>query len=129
MAHYIPYDLIQAFAERPYDHENDLRRADVSRLVALTNEQLANLRGYVCPECSDRDCQACCERCGDRHGDMLEVKADRFRQVCLKCQAPTECASCEVSLPRYRLIKDDNYEGGGELFCEKCAGRSFLETW
>ena len=122
-SHILSYDLM-------FNHERDTRPSDVERIVALTDEQLANLRGYVCPECSERDCQACCERCGDRHGDMLEVKADRFRQVCLKCQAPTDCAcGCGETKPKYLMVYTDNCDGGGEWFTEECSGVSALENW
>ncbi len=105
---------------------------DVERVLRLTDDELANLRGQLCPVngCGEHDCESVCDRCGDHHGSLTQIKPGRFRIVCAKCSVETECAcGCGAVRPRYLMVKTDIHDGGGELFTEQCAGRDAMVSW
>jgi hypothetical protein len=131
MSHILSYDLVQAFAERSLDHERDTR-PDVERIVLLTDEQLAALRGAVCKDCGSRDCQdPGCDRGCNRHANnMVEVRPLVVRFVCDRCVEEVECAcGCGAVLPRWQMTYTDNAEGGGEWFGPECCGVEPGESW
>ena len=110
-------ELIQALREQTLDHERDTR---------LTDLELANLRGQLCPECGLRGCEHIeCEgpECGRHARHLTEVREGITRIYCDRCVEVRHCASCDVAAPRYLLVPAE-----GERFCETCAHRDPLEV-
>jgi hypothetical protein len=122
----VPPAYVAAVGELLRDHA-----FDVDRITALTNAELSDLRGQLCPvtSCDEYDCPALCDRCQGAHGSLVEIpnpdpcKLPRVRTVCLKCSELRHCASCDAELPRYLLINCD-----GDSFCGRCCHQDPLEA-
>lgn len=98
---------------------------DVGRIVALSDEELSNLRGPFCKDCGSRDCELpACDRCAKRHvHDVIELDG-KIVILCKRCLAPAECASCRLVQPRYLMGSAE-----GETFCKTCYGQDPVEAW
>jgi len=130
-ADYLPEELIQAFAERPLDHENDQRpdaAFDVARIMALSDAELADLRGEPCPQCKDRDCLAVrCEIC-DRHSHtLIEIRPGVSRLACTRCAEVVECANFSETRHPVKLERCKMALEHGERFCPECSHRDPTE--
>lgn len=133
MSDYMGPELVQAFAERPLDHQRDLRPdslAMVGRVLSLTDQELANLRGDWCSDCGSRECdETTCDRCGKHGGQLVEIpnpdpcKMPRVRTVCQHCSRLRECASCSTVAPRYMLV-----DCGEDIFCAACCRRDPIDA-
>jgi hypothetical protein len=100
-----------------YHTRVELNGSIVDRVARLTDAELAGIRGQLCPVdgCDEYDCQALCDRCGERHGSLVELRPLVIRTVCTRCSELRHCASCDAELPRYLLTVIE-----GEAFCGPC---------
>lgn len=108
MAHYIGYELIQALAERPLDHQRDMRN-------------------ILCPHpgCEEDEGHVwLCDKGHDRHApNIVELPSGETRMVCDGCVEIVECSNgCQV--PRWQT---DVLEG--DRFCVKCQSHEPGEGW
>lgn len=97
MAHYIGYDLIQALAERPFDHRRDMRN-------------------ILCPHpgCEEDEGHVwLCDKGHDRHApNIVELPSGQTRMVCDKCFEGAHCENCDKPFVRWQLR---------DGFCGQCA--------
>lgn len=108
------------------DGRTDVDRAlDVDRILALTPEQLDNLRGVMCRDCGSRDCllEGCDKGC-NRHGVHPIEFNGKTRIVCGKCVGVVNCASCDVERYYWQTTTID-----GDIFCAECCHVEPTEIW
>ena len=99
---------------------------NVERIVALSDAELANVRGVWCKDCKSRDCDVPgCERCDVRHAhNLVDLGDDKSAALCLHCQEIVECASCGEKYPRYETGSAE-----GEPFGPSCYGQDPKGAW